>query len=212
VVAVPEAFVNQLLVIRTQKKSFPNHLTKEYFESRCLWRMGDTMRNSLALLILLALSAIVAIPQQTQKTDQPKHAEAPSVWSVLVQDVSTGVAPGTASVAAFTPIRPIRVTRIEALSQRGPLRIDMKSNPPVPCPLQFSLRVSNGFQTQVVPISNNFLKKDSVQTYTDSGLTNVVFPAGTPIMLSVTTPQAGFPPAHCAINGLRVSVQYISAQ
>lgn len=153
-----------------------------------------------ALALLLSSSAFA----QNGSTD----TSTPAVWSVPVGLFSTKIQPAQYPKAVFTPMTPVTVRRVEALSELGPrlytgLNLDLK-----PCPVEFSLELSNGTVRQLVPISNKFIAKDSGQTYTDSGPLNVVFPAGSPITLSIVVPPAKFPATPCTCSGLTVSVQY----
>ncbi len=162
------------------------------------------MRDSLRLMGIAFLLSAAAIAQEKSSNT------ALQVWTVPIGSF-TAATPGVATKAVFTPDKPIVIRRIEAFSERGPVGSAGLGGQPKACSLQFALQISNGTSTQVVPISSEFVKPNSAETYTDSGRLNVRFAAGTRITLSLVSPKAGFPPAQCTCNGLNVAVQYETA-
>jgi hypothetical protein len=105
----------------------------------------------------------------------------------------------------------IIIKRIEALSNKGPSLGSWPNGEPIPCPVQYTLELTNGTVTQNVALSNTFLSKKTSQTYTDSGLLNVEFKAGDRIILSLVAPKPQYPPVSCLIMGLDITVQYEQA-
>jgi hypothetical protein len=90
----------------------------------------------------------------------------------------------------------------------------MRSNgEPVPCPVQYTIELTNGITTQQIPISNVFLNKETSQTYTDSGALSLLFIGGNRITAALLPPQKPqFPPVSCLIEGLNITIQYESPQ
>jgi hypothetical protein len=151
--------------------------------------------------LLLAVCATVSA-QQNSTEHKPL-----SVWNIHTRDVST-VQPGQAPIAVMTPAEPIMVRRVEAITMRGPIDLTVRTLEPKPCPLTFNLEITNGLVKQLIPISNQFIKKDSQQTYTDSGPMNLMFEAGNRVTVTLIVPNAGFPPTSCPINGMNISIQF----
>ena len=117
----------------------------------------------------ISLSAGILLLTSAIAQQKPEHN---AVWSVAVSSFTSSMPGATYTKAVFTPVRPIVVRRIEAFGERGPLVVSALNTPPKPCPVQFSLQISNGATTQVVPISGKFVK-DAPETYTDSGPLNL---------------------------------------
>lgn len=163
--------------------------------------------KSVYLFVLLLAVAVLEMTAQ----DGSSHDKALSVWNIHSRDVITLQAEQKNPIAVLTPSQSIVVRRIEAISLRGPIN-RMTSSEPVPCPLPFSIEITNGSMAKTVPISTAFLNKGSEQTYTDSGLLNLSFAAGTRITVTLTVPGTGFPPTSCVLNGLNISIQFESAE
>lgn len=161
------------------------------------------MRNSLFLIAILCLLTAVATSQETANT-------ALQVWSVPIGSFTSERA-GILTKAVFTPVKAIVVRRVEAFGERGPVGGIGLTGEFKPCPVQFSLLISNGTRSQVVPISKMFVRPNSSETYTDSGGLNLRFDAGARITLSLVVPKPAFPPAQCTCTGLNVAVQYEAA-
>ena len=159
------------------------------------------MKIACTAALLLAVCATISA-QQNSIEHKPL-----SVWNIHTRDVST-VQPGQAPIAVMTPAEPIMVRRVEAISMRGPIDLTVRTLEPKPCPLTFNLEITNGLVKQLIPISNLFIKKDSQQTYTDSGPMNLMFEAGNRVTVTLIVPKAGFPPTSCPINGMNISIQF----
>jgi hypothetical protein len=157
-------------------------------------------------VILATLLTALIVPGIAQSKITP--AQMPlSVWSVHTPDVIVeGRSPYP--VGVLTPIQTIVIKRVEALSNKGPSLGSWPNGEPIPCPVQYTLEVTNGTVTQNIPLSNAFLSKKTSQTYTDSGTLNVEFKAGARIVLSLVSPKPQFPPVSCLIMGLDITVQY----
>ncbi len=158
------------------------------------------------LICILALF-VSLLPQAVAQTAS-HHATQLSTWTISTPD--TGPAQGILA-GALTPTRPITIRRVEALSLRGPLLeggTGLLSGDPIPCPVSYTLHITNGLITQNIPLSNVFIQRQSEQTYTDSGLVSWPFSAGNRITVSVVPPKEQFPPVRCGLVGLRVTVQY----
>jgi len=156
------------------------------------------------VLSLLALSVGATVAQ-----DSANNHKALSVWNIHTRDVITLRAAQSDPIAVLTPTQAIVVRRIEALSIRGPV-VATASLEPTACPLPFSIEITNGSETKSVSISTAFLKKGSVQTYTDSGSLSLPFTAGDRIAVALVVPAAGFPPTSCVLNGLNIGIQFES--
>jgi hypothetical protein len=163
------------------------------------------MKSACLFLLLLAISPGTMVAQNSSN----EH-KALSVWNIHTRDAITLRAAQSDPIAVLTPTQPIVVRRIEALSMRGPVSTTVTSPEPIPCPVPFSLEITNGRATKTVPISTAFLKKGSQQTYTDSGLLSLPFAPGDRIAVALVVPAAGFPPTSCVLNGLNISIQFES--
>lgn len=161
------------------------------------------------LIILATLAVALLAPCAAQSNSTPAQT-ALSVWSVHTPDVIVeGRSPYP--VGVLTPMQTIIIKRIEALSNKGPSLGSWPNGEPIPCPVQYTLELTNGTVTQNVALSNTFLSKKTSQTYTDSGLLNVEFKAGDRIILSLVAPKPQYPPVSCLIMGLDITVQYEQA-
>jgi hypothetical protein len=114
----------------------------------------------------------------------------------------------------LTPEKPITIRRIEAISGSGPRYapplhgVQDPPPEPIPCPSQYSIEITNGVTTHAVPVSNVFVEKKSSQTFTDSGPLDLSFAPKNRITVSVIAPKPTFPPVHCSLSGLDISIQY----
>ena len=163
------------------------------------------MKKAALLFLTLILAALVLA--QSDSSDHNPF----STWNVYFPDVlMENRSPYT--VGAMTPIKPIIVRRIEALSNKGPTMGALRTGEPIPCPVQYTLEITNGISTHTVPISNTFVGKMTSQTYTDSGTINVEFSAGNRIAVSLIAPKPQFPPVNCMIAGLNIAIQYELAE
>lgn len=130
-------------------------------------------------------------------------------WSIHSPEIVVAKrAFSTYPVGVLTPNQSIVIRRVEALSNRGPDRGFLPSGEPVACPVQYSLKLSDGTISQDIPISNAFLDPHTSQTYTDSGPLTLVFAKGNRITVSMAAPKAQFPAVSCDIQGLNVTIQY----
>jgi hypothetical protein len=158
------------------------------------------------------VAAVVCLLAQAVAQTTSENRNPFATWSIHPPDVPLGKRT-VYLVGVLTPIKPIVIHRIEALSSRGPVDISRgQTVEPIPCPLRYALEITNGMMTQSVPISNVFISKGSSQTYTDSGRLNLSFRAEDRISLSLILPQQPFPPVNCALNGLNITVQYELAE
>ena len=164
------------------------------------------MKKVIGAVFVILVIAIFCLGQSSKN---PKSSL--SVWSVHSPDVLIqGRSPYP--VGVLTPAKSIVVRRVEALSNRGPSMGSTPGGEPIPCPVQYTLELTNGVVTQTVPISNAFVGKKTSQTYTDSGTMNLEFPAGNRITVSMVAPKPQFPPVDCNIMGLDVTIQYELAE
>ena len=170
--------------------------------------MKQTLSHVLVFLCLCTASV------NAQTVSNPSNSL--SVWTVHTFEM--GYPPNeqrtTYIFGVLTPEKPITVRRIEAISGSGPryapaLRGLQDPPPePIPCPSQYSIEISNGVMTQTVPVSNVFIEKKSSQTFTDSGPLSLSFAPQSRITVSVIAPKPTFPPVHCSLSGLDISIQY----
>ena len=173
---------------------------------RCL--QGGSMRKWMVGLVVALLFPIVQVRAQTNSED----AHAVSTWSIHSPDIV--VARRTVyPLGVFTPPGAIVIRRLEALSNRGPMNGMRSNGEPVPCPVQYTIELTNGITTQQIPISNVFLNKETSQTYTDSGALSLLFIGGNRITAALLPPRKPqFPPVSCLIEGLNITIQYESPQ
>lgn len=164
------------------------------------------MRKSVYSVVTALLCLVPHAFGQTASTTQ----KALSTWNVSTPD--TGPANGILA-GALTPTRPITIRRVEALSLRGPLLggTGLLSGDPLPCPVHYTLQITNGLITQDITVSNILVQPKSEQTYTDSGPVRWAFSANNRITVSVIPPKEQFPSVRCGLVGLRVTVQYETA-
>jgi hypothetical protein len=168
--------------------------------------MNRTIMYVLGILVCL-------LPQAVAQTSSNDHKPL-STWNISTAD--TGEVP--AFLAVLTPVKPISIRRVEAISVRGPVlptgNVGLNAAPrePVPCPLQYNLEVTNGLVAQTIPVSNVFVQKKSAQTYTDSGPVAWSFTANNRITVSLIPPKEQFPPVNCGLVGLRITIQYETAE
>jgi hypothetical protein len=156
----------------------------------------------LSLIAILVIAALPCFAQSTAVKQVPF-----SVWSVHSPDIPV-VERSPYPLGVLTPGQTIVVSRVEALSNKGPSLGTWPSGEPIPCTIQYVLQLTNGAVTHTVPLSNAFLHNKTSQTYTDSGPIRVEFQAGTRIVLSMIAPKPQFPPVSCIIMGLDITVQY----
>lgn len=167
------------------------------------------MKTTAACAALMIAFAVPCVSQTKSAT----NVNVPSVWSIHSSDVPVANR-RPYPVGVLTPVQTIRVRRIEAISNRGPhlagvgTGLGTPAGDPIPCPLQYTLELTNGSQTETIPISNTFIGKKTTQTYTDSGPIDVEFSAGERILVSIVDPKPEFPPIACTFVGLDISVQY----
>jgi hypothetical protein len=159
------------------------------------------MRKALPVF-LVVFAALAGYGQVPEKNSKPF-----STWSIHTPDIIIeGRSPYP--VGVLTPTKSISIRRVEILSNRGPSNGRIPSGEPIPCPVQYTLEITNGVVTQRVPISNAFIGKKTSQTYTDSGLLNLSFTEGNRITVSMVAPKPQFPPVTCELQGLDISIQY----
>ena len=166
------------------------------------------MRKCMIGLVVVILSLTSQAIAQTNS----ESAHTVSTWSVHSPDIV--VARRTVyPLGVFTPPGPIVIRRLEALSNRGPMNGMRSNGEPVPCPVQYSIELTNGVTTQQIPISNVFLSKETSQTYTDSGSLSLLFAGKNRITATLLPPQKpSFPPVSCLIEGLNITIQYEAVQ
>ncbi|MGE5112406.1 MAG: hypothetical protein ACM3JB_16195 [Acidobacteriaceae bacterium] len=157
--------------------------------------------------LIAILMIVLVIPCLAQSNSTVQQTPASSVWSVHTPDVMVeGRSPYP--VGVLTPMQTILIKRVEALSNKGPSLGSWPNGEPIPCPVQYTLELTNGTVTENVPISNAFVGKKTSQTYTDSGPLTIEFKAGDRIVLSLIAPKPQFPPVSCMIMGLDITIQY----
>ena len=165
------------------------------------------VQNAVVALVLgLSCHTLPAMAQTPAEAPHPV-----STWSVHSPDViiaGRNVYP----LAMFTPGAAIVVRRVEALSNSGPVKGRLANGDILPCTVQYTLEISNGVSTVVVPISNTFLNKGTTQTYTDSGPISVPFDGEKRITATLLPPKPGFPPVSCGLEGLNITIQYEALQ
>ena len=163
-------------------------------------------KAGVALAVALCSQALPAVAQVASEAPHPI-----STWSMHSPDVM--IAGRTVyPLAVFTPPASIVVRRVEALSNSGPVKGKLANGELIPCPVVYTLELSNGTTTQVVPISNTLLNKSSSQTYTDSGPISVPFEGQQRITVTMLPPKPQFPPVNCSVEGLNITVQYEALQ
>lgn len=150
---------------------------------------------------------IVIVTTSCFAQNNSEHQMPFAIWNVHTPDTIVE-SRSPYPVGVLTPTQTMVIKRVEALSNRGPNMGMLPSGEPIPCTVQYVLELTNGTVTQTIPISNTFLHKKTSQTYTDSGLVNFEFPAGSRITLSMVAPKPQFPPVSCTIMGLDIAVQY----
>lgn len=156
--------------------------------------------------VSLVVALLCLLPQAIAQTNS-ENARGLSTWSIHSPEIV--VARRTVyPLGVFTPPGAIVVRRLEAFSNRGPMNGMRSNGEPIPCPVQYTIELSNGVTAQQVPISNVFLNKDTSQTYTDSGPLNLLFSGGNRITVSLIPPKPQFPPVSCLIEGLNITIQY----
>jgi len=170
-------------------------------------------------VVLSLLSGILVCFAWAQSNPATKTL---SVWHIYGRQFTTvrssspiPVAPPQETIAVFTPTEPIVIRRVEAISLIGPKELrggigTQTPAPNVPCPLPFSIVVSDGKVSQPIPISNTFIARGSTQTYTDSGAMNLPFASGSKITVAVVPPQPGISQPDCAVYDLNINVQYVT--
>lgn len=152
--------------------------------------------------------AVLCLISQAIAQANSHDVRAVSVWSIHSPEVVVARRP-VYPIGVFTPPGPIVIRRLEALSNRGPMKGMFSNGEPIPCPVQYMIELTDGITKEQIPISNTFLSKDTSQTYTDSGAISLLFTGGNRITVSLLPPQKPqFPPVSCSIEGLNITIQY----
>jgi hypothetical protein len=169
--------------------------------------------SGLAIFCLVISAALAA----QNKTSEQKPL---STWTVYGRQFTTALSsapikrvPAPQTMAVLTPSSSIVVRRIEAFSMLGPRQASLAQglqlvSPAQPCPKQFFIIITNGAVTQSIPMSDKFLSKASLETYTDSGDLRLSFSAGNRITLSILAPDIEPPAPSCGAYDVTINVQY----
>lgn len=170
--------------------------------------------NALRFCMPLILLGAICVPNLANAQLISDDHKAVVTWDISVFEMGTNEDRPYYIMGVLTPVKPITIRRVEAISNSGPkltvpgYGTTPPSRDPVPCPVQYNLEVTNGVVAQSVPLSNVFIQKKSSQTATDSGPVSWSFSANSRITIALVFPKQTFPPVFCGINGLNITVQY----
>jgi hypothetical protein len=168
------------------------------------------MKKLVVAFVITVLQLSLAANAQSTPENTSASTPAFSTWSVHSPDVV--IAGRTVyPLGVLTPAGAIVVRRLEALSNNGPVKGRLLNGQLIPCPVQYSLELSNGVTRQEIPISNTFISKDSSQTYTDSGPLALIFAPNARITLTLLPPPRQYPAVNCSLEGLNITIQYTEA-
>ena len=120
-------------------------------------------------------------------------AAGPNTWSSYVDDwgyYALGVDsdPVIAEIAAFTPEKAITVTRLEIEAVHGPYKYN--SSPVSVCVINPSLTLKGGTTAYTLPITASTNIANNLHSFTDSGVLNLRFDAGTKLTLNANQGDA----------------------